>query len=701
MQNLRLPPTTSGFPHRRPSPSASDAQFVVHQNRLYFQARNAEFGSELWVTDGTSFGTRLAADINPGPSDSDPSEITPYGNEVVFRAEHDVSGTELYAYKYQPEPRLYWTPNGIAPKIISATKDFEQIDTLISDSSALIATRLIEIDTTLGFTFHADSEKIYRSNADGTNYIEIYDAGFDDILDIAYDSQNGHLYVLLFDEFGANRGKIFRINNDGSGGILLHEAPVTLEPVAIAIDVSRQFIFYSETGFDQQSGDRVVRINLNGSGRTIIHDFGGEPSRSLAVNPNTGRIYMESGHMNNDGTDLQVYDFNFGPLPNDISRVNYNSADDKLYFIIDECKITKADIVAGAVVSVVSEENTFEDIVIHPNDQEIYWNGNSRDEYGKMDTTGNNYTIFLSFPIQGGATIEVDLKNEKIYFTDGIFRELFRSDLSGANLELIASDIGLNSNPFALDLRSGKVYFFTVDDRDFIIQRMNLNGSSREDVFALPSGLGIYDMTINSVDCRLYWTDAFANVYSIFLDGTDFQTILTGLNFPTSIEIDTTNQRLIWIAAGTNDIQSANFDGSGLTTLLTGLNRPFDLEVDHADGLIYWISSNPDSIRSANLDGSNPTALIELPYSTLSITCGLSMPMGECILCPTDTAFVSKVAVDTSFIGHPKIIADSTICSGINVDFIPSQCVDLNEGFEVISSGQISISIEDCVSGPN
>jgi len=33
---------------------------------LYFSARDANHGRELWVSDGTARGTRLVMDINPG-----------------------------------------------------------------------------------------------------------------------------------------------------------------------------------------------------------------------------------------------------------------------------------------------------------------------------------------------------------------------------------------------------------------------------------------------------------------------------------------------------------------------------------------------------------------------------------------------------------------------------------------------------------
>ncbi len=43
--------------------------FTEIDNQLYFTADDSENGNELWVSDGTSEGTQLVKDINPGIGD--------------------------------------------------------------------------------------------------------------------------------------------------------------------------------------------------------------------------------------------------------------------------------------------------------------------------------------------------------------------------------------------------------------------------------------------------------------------------------------------------------------------------------------------------------------------------------------------------------------------------------------------------------
>ncbi|MFZ4731576.1 MAG: ELWxxDGT repeat protein [Pirellulales bacterium] len=53
-------------------------------------------GVELWRTDGTAAGTWLVKDINPGPADSGPTELTVIDGTLLFIAYTEDSGRELW-----------------------------------------------------------------------------------------------------------------------------------------------------------------------------------------------------------------------------------------------------------------------------------------------------------------------------------------------------------------------------------------------------------------------------------------------------------------------------------------------------------------------------------------------------------------------------------------------------------------------------
>ncbi len=72
--------------------------FTMLNNKFYFAATESVHGYELWVSDGTTAGTTLVKDINPGVADafSYPTDITVSGGKLFFWADDGVHGTELW-----------------------------------------------------------------------------------------------------------------------------------------------------------------------------------------------------------------------------------------------------------------------------------------------------------------------------------------------------------------------------------------------------------------------------------------------------------------------------------------------------------------------------------------------------------------------------------------------------------------------------
>ncbi|QDU66148.1 hypothetical protein [Engelhardtia mirabilis] len=86
------------------SDGSDPTEFLRFGDRVLFQAFEGSTGAELWITDGTTAGTRLVKDINPlndGPLGSDPGSkphnLTLVGDRVFFRANHPDFGIELWS----------------------------------------------------------------------------------------------------------------------------------------------------------------------------------------------------------------------------------------------------------------------------------------------------------------------------------------------------------------------------------------------------------------------------------------------------------------------------------------------------------------------------------------------------------------------------------------------------------------------------
>lgn len=80
-----------------PSNSTGIYHIVSTGSYLLFQAVDMNLGLELWKSDGTSAGTVLLKDINPGPDSSDPKSFTALNsNTFLFTAFTTLNGRETW-----------------------------------------------------------------------------------------------------------------------------------------------------------------------------------------------------------------------------------------------------------------------------------------------------------------------------------------------------------------------------------------------------------------------------------------------------------------------------------------------------------------------------------------------------------------------------------------------------------------------------
>jgi len=77
--------------------AASSPHELVNVNgTLFFVADNGVHGNELWKSNGTTAGTRLLKDIMPGAASSWPRDLTNVGGTLYFVADNGANGLELW-----------------------------------------------------------------------------------------------------------------------------------------------------------------------------------------------------------------------------------------------------------------------------------------------------------------------------------------------------------------------------------------------------------------------------------------------------------------------------------------------------------------------------------------------------------------------------------------------------------------------------
>ena len=136
-----------------------------------------------------------------------------------------------------------------------------------------------------------------------------------------------------------------------------------------------------------------------------------------------------------------------------------------------------------------------------------------------------------------------------------------------------------------------------------------------EPIFTTLSGTslqGSYGMTIDTVNNKLYISDASANaIYRCNTDGSNFVIFRSGLDSPNGLAIDYQESEIYFDSS--NGIQKADMtvdDPAQKQTFASGIaNDPEGVAIDPVNRRIYWVTYNGGLWRK-NLDGTGESEII-------------------------------------------------------------------------------------------
>ena len=175
--------------------------------------------------------------------------------------------------------KLYWTDSG-TDKIQRSNLDGSGVEDLVT--TGLVGPSGLALDVSGGKLYWADSgtDKIQRSNLDGSGVEDLVTTGLDIPSGLALDVSGGKLY---WTDFGTD--KIQRSNLDGSG---VEDLVTTgLEyPDGLALDVSGGKLYWTDWGTA-----KIQRSNLDGSGVEDLVSTGLDIPAGLALDVSGGKLY--------------------------------------------------------------------------------------------------------------------------------------------------------------------------------------------------------------------------------------------------------------------------------------------------------------------------------------------------------------------------------------------------------------------------
>lgn len=207
--------------------------------------------------------------------------------------------------------------------------------------------------------------------------------------------------------------------------------------------------------------------------------------------------------------------------------------------------------------------------------------------------------VYLPLPnLQNVISIEYDYSEQKLYYTDVQLDVIKRADLNGSNVETVASGKMKTTDGIAVDW-IGKNLYWTDTGLD-VIEVARLNGQYRriliKDDLDQPRAIVVYPEK-----GYLYWTDwgYRPQIERTYMDGTNRKVIInSNLGFPNGLSIDYVADRLYWVDAKLDKIETSTLEGNNRVTLIQNVPHPFGLTV--FGDYIYWTDWQTQQIERAD-----------------------------------------------------------------------------------------------------
>ncbi len=243
------------------------SKFISVGKLLFFRASTAANGDEWWVTDGTTSGTRITKDINPGPAGSDfTTKYIAYKNKLYFYAFSETIG--------EIGGQDFWVSDGTEVGTYKITEGNYA-------GSVLLDYGMIIFKDKIYFTFHDPSNGIELwisdGTIDGTKLFKSCRQGSGSGWPQAFNILNNKLLFVAYNENDYSSHYLW--STDGTEA---NTIPIT--KIKIIGDSSTEWIQYKNqlyfNGLDDKLGEELFVTDGTASGTKMVKDISAGSSNS-------------------------------------------------------------------------------------------------------------------------------------------------------------------------------------------------------------------------------------------------------------------------------------------------------------------------------------------------------------------------------------------------------------------------------------
>ncbi|WP_027381969.1 ELWxxDGT repeat protein [Epilithonimonas caeni] len=274
--------------------NSAPSNFAVLNGKLYFSATysptGSSIGTELWESDGTEDGTKLVMDIYPGTSSSSPSNLFTFNNKIYFTGSISVNGTNTSGLILS-----YNATDGL--QTVSSTAKFATNFTNVGNTLYFKANNTAVTPNTQRL-FYLDGNSQAVNADDNTTVMFVGKVGEQLIANAQYKTAANPTWYQLFGFNGTSFDILKNINPSG-----------TAYPQNFYYSASLGKTFFSSNGGE---GQELWMTDGTESGTKLVKDIntfsataGSGPNNFVEYN---GKVYFSAADGSTTGTELWVTD---------------------------------------------------------------------------------------------------------------------------------------------------------------------------------------------------------------------------------------------------------------------------------------------------------------------------------------------------------------------------------------------------------